>query len=77
MSTFDDDIWIYIESKKLINQYLLGKKLDKNNTLILEFSERSLVKNIKFIDINKMNDIKITDKKLKKHILITQNFIQF
>tara|TARA_B100000579_G_scaffold259913_1_gene214130 strand:+ start:201 stop:671 length:471 start_codon:yes stop_codon:yes gene_type:complete len=68
VSTFDDDIWIYIESKK-INQsiFKLGsQKLDKNNTLILEFSERSLVKNIEFIDINKMNNIKITDKKTEK-----------
>ena len=68
VSAFDDDIWIYIESKK-INQsiFKLGsQKLDKNNTLILEFSERSLVKNIEFIDINKMNDIKITDKKTDK-----------
>ena len=65
---FDEDIWIYIESKK-VNQsiFKLGsQKLDKNNTLILEFSERSLVKNIKFIDINKMNDIKITDKTTEK-----------
>ena len=68
VSAFDDDIWIYIESKK-INQsiFKLGsQKLDKNNTLILEFNERSLVKNIKFIDINKMNDIKITDKTTEK-----------
>ena len=68
ISTFDDDIWIYIESKKINRSiFKLGsQKLDKNNTLILEFSERSLVKNIEFIDINKMNDIKITDKKTDK-----------
>ena len=68
VSTFDDDIWIYIESKKIKQSiFKLGsQKLDKNNTLILEFSERSLVKNIEFIDINKMNDIKITDKKTDK-----------
>ncbi len=67
-STFDDDIWIYIESKKINRSiFKLGsQKLDKNNTLILEFSERSLVKNIEFIDINKMNDINIADKKTEK-----------
>ena len=68
VSTFDDDIWIYIESKKINRSiFKLGsQKLDKNNTLILEFSERSLVKNIEFIDINKMNDINIADKKTEK-----------
>ena len=68
VSAFDDNIWIYIESKK-VNQsiFKLGsQKLDKNNTLILEFNERSLVKNIEFIDINKMNDINIADKKTEK-----------
>ena len=68
VSTFDDDIWIYIESKKINRSiFKLGsQKLDKNNTLILEFSERSLVKNIEFIDINKMNDINIADKNTEK-----------
>ena len=68
ISTFDDDIWIYIESKKINRSiFKLGsQKLDKNNTLILEFSERSLVKNIEFIDINKMNDINIADKNTEK-----------
>ena len=67
-STFDDDIWIYIESKKINRSiFKLGsQKLDKNNTLILEFSERNLVKNIKFIDINEMNDLKIAEKKTQK-----------
>ena len=68
VSTFDDNIWIYIESKK-VNQsiFKLGsQKLKKNNTLIIEFSERSLVKNIKFIDINEMNDLKIAEKKTQK-----------
>ena len=68
VSTFDDNIWIYIESKK-VNQsiFKLGsQKLKKNNTLIIEFNERSLVKNIKFIDINEMNDLKIAEKKTQK-----------
>ena len=68
VSTFDGDIWIYIESKKINRSiFKLGsQKLDKNNTLILEFNERSLVKNIEFIDINKMNDINIANKKTEK-----------
>ena len=68
VSTFDDNIWIYIESKKINRSiFKLGsQKLKKNNALILEFSERSLVKKIKFIDINQMNELKITEKKTQK-----------
>ncbi len=68
VSTFDDNIWIYIESSK-INQsiFKLGnKKLQKNNTLILHFNSRSLVKNVELIDINNMNEIKISDKNTQK-----------
>jgi len=68
VSAFDENIWVYIESKKT-NQsiFKLGsKKIEKNNTLILYFSDRSLVKNVELIDINKMNEIDISKKNTKK-----------
>ena len=63
VSLFDENIWIYIEIQKT-NQSIvkLGtKKIKKNNTLIVEFDSRSLVKNIDFIDIQKMNNLEISE----------------
>ena len=68
VSTFDENIWVYIESKKT-NQsiFKLGsKKLQKNNTLILYFNDRSLVNNLELVDINKMNKLDISEKNTKK-----------
>ena len=68
VSTFDENIWVYIESKKT-NQsiFKLGsKKLQKNNTLILYFNDRSLVNNLELVDINKMNKLDISEKNTTK-----------
>ena len=69
VSLFDENIWIYIEIQKT-NQSIvkLGtKKIKKNNTLIVEFDSRSLVKNIDFIDIQKMNNLEISKKITRKN----------
>ena len=63
-----DDIWIYIERKK-INQSLfkLGKKrITKNNILILNFNNKGLVSDKQLLNLNNMNDIKIAEKTTKK-----------
>tara|TARA_B100001029_G_C14917743_1_gene370195 strand:- start:174 stop:638 length:465 start_codon:yes stop_codon:yes gene_type:complete len=68
VSTFDEDIWIYIEIKK-INQSIvkLGKKkIKKNNTLIVKFDNRSLVNKVDFIDIDNLNQLKLSDKVTEK-----------
>ena len=68
VSTFDEDIWIYIELKKE-NQSIvkLGKKrIKKNNTLIVKFDNRNLVNKVDFIDINNLNKLKLSDKKTEK-----------
>ena len=68
VSTFDEDIWIYIEIKK-INQSIvkLGKKkIKKNNTLIVKFDNRSLVNKVDFIDIDNINQLKLSDKVTEK-----------
>ena len=57
ISSFDNDMWIYIE-RKITNTHFFGKrKLVVNNVLILEIDEKGLVAKKKFIDIDKMNDI--------------------
>ena len=57
-STFDKDMWIYIE-RKITNTHFFGKrKLIVNNILILEINDLGIVTKKNFLDINKMNDIK-------------------
>ena len=68
VSTFDEDVWIYIELKK-VNQSIvkLGKKrIKKNNTLIVKFDNRSLVNEVDFIDIENLNQLKLSDKVTEK-----------
>ena len=68
VSTFDEDVWIYIELKKQ-NQSIvkLGKKrIKKNNTLIVKFDSRSLVNKVDFIDINNLNQLKLSEKITEK-----------
>ena len=63
-----NDIWLYIERKKT-NQsiYKLGKKkISKNNILILEFNSMGLVSSKKFLKLEDMNDIKISEKVTNK-----------
>ena len=61
-STFDNDVWIYIERKitrgKLLN---LGKNiLIKNDILILEIDNRGMLLSKKFSNINAMNKIEFS-----------------
>ena len=56
-STFDNDMWIYIE-RKISNTHFFGKrKLIVNNVLILEINDLGIVSKKNFLDINKMRDI--------------------
>ena len=57
-STFDNDMWIYIE-RKISNTHFFGKrKLIVNNVLILEINELGIVSKKNFLDISKMKAIK-------------------
>ena len=57
-STFDNDVWIYIE-RKITNTHFLGKReLIVNNVLVLEIDDRGLLAKIDFYnkeDMNKLN----------------------
>ena len=61
-STFDNDLWIYIERKTSTGSiYKLGKvKLIVNNVLVLEIDKMGLLASKKFYDKESMNDIKIS-----------------
>ena len=64
-STFDNDLWIYIE-REITNERLikLGKeKLLTNNVLILEISTQGQLMNKQFYDMNDMNEIKLSSLK--------------
>ena len=64
-STFDSDIWIYIE-REITNERLikLGKeKLLTNNVLILEINTQGQLMDKQFYDMNDMNEIKLSSLK--------------
>ena len=64
-STFDNDMWIYIE-REITNERLikLGKeKLLTNNVLILEINTQGQLMNKQFYDMNDMNEIKLSSLK--------------
>jgi outer membrane protein assembly factor BamE (lipoprotein component of BamABCDE complex) len=63
-STFDNDIWIYIERKTTKDSIIkLGKKkLIVNNVLVLELDKKGLLVKKDFFDINKMNNYNFSEK---------------
>ena len=62
-STFDNDVWIYIE-RKITNTHFLGKReLIINNVLVLEIDDRGLLAKIDFYNIEDMNKINFDKSK--------------
>jgi outer membrane protein assembly factor BamE (lipoprotein component of BamABCDE complex) len=64
-STFDNDVWIYIERKTTSSEIkTLGrKKLLTNSVLILEIDNRGQLVKKDFLDLNDMNKLKISKSK--------------
>ena len=62
-STFDNNIWIYIERKKTSRSiFALGtKKTVKNNVAVLEINSKGLLKSKKIYDLEKMNKYKFSE----------------
>ena len=62
-STFDNDVYIYIERKTTGSKIskLGKKKLIKNNVLILEINTNGILLSKKFYDINDMNVVDFDD----------------
>ena len=65
-STFDNDVWVYIERKSTNTTKLLAfgkRKLLVNNVLVLEINQMGLLASKKFYDKESMNDIEITENR--------------
>ena len=63
-SNFNENLWIYIETKKT-NQsiFKLGKKkIEKNNVLVIYLNELDIVSRKEFYDINNLNKLKFSKK---------------
>jgi outer membrane protein assembly factor BamE (lipoprotein component of BamABCDE complex) len=79
-SKFDNDIWIYIESKQTQSKLKnFGKmKIYKNDVLVLEIDEYGLLKKKDFYNQNDMNNIVVakdtTGKKFKKNSFLYDFF---
>jgi len=75
-SKFDNDVWIYIETKQTQSEFKnLGKmKIYKNIVLVLELNNYGVLKKKKLYNQNDMKDIKIskdiTGKKFRKNSFI-------
>ena len=63
-STFDNDIWIYIEKKTNHSSIVkFGKEIIlTNNVLILEINSMGLLEKKEFLELNNMKDIEFTEK---------------
>ena len=67
-SSFDSNIWIYIERKKT-NQsiFKLGKqKIEKNDVLVLELDNKGILAKKKLYNLDDMNDYKFVEKATQK-----------
>ena len=64
-SLFDNDVWIYMERKFTTTKLSsLGKeKLLVNNVLVLEFDNKGMLVKKELLDIDKMNNLIISDGK--------------
>ena len=64
-STFDNEVWIYLERKITASQLRsLGKeKLLNNNVLILKFNERGILVKKEFLNLKDMNELVISKKR--------------
>ena len=75
-STFDNDIWIYIERKTTTNHFfkLAKEKIIVNNVLVLEINNYGLLVNKEFYNKDKMNDLDFS-KKNTETIISKKSFV--
>ena len=63
-STFDNDLWIYIE-RKTDNSSLVkfgNERIIVNNVLLLEISSMGLLETKEFLDLNNMQELKFSEQ---------------
>ena len=75
-STFDNDLWIYIE-RKTDNSSLIkfgGEKIIVNNVLLLEINSMGLLETKKFLALSNMQELKFseqtTENQFKKNTFV-------
>ena len=72
-STFDNDVWIYIE-RKITNSHFFGRrKLIINNVMVLEIDEKGILAKKDFYDIEDMKEIDFDENRSES--LKKRNFI--
>ena len=66
-SSFDNDVWIYIERKTTTNHLfkLAKEKIIVNNVLVLEIDNFGLLVNKEFYNKDKMNDLIFSEDNTK------------
>ena len=64
-SLFDNDVWIYMERKFTTTKLSSFGKVNLlvNNVLVLEFDNKGILVKKELLDIDKMNNLKISDNK--------------
>ena len=69
-SSFDNDVWIYIERKTTTNHLfkLAKEKIIVNNVLVLEIDNFGLLVNKEFYNKDKMNDLIFSEDETKSMI---------
>ena len=67
-STFNNDVWIYIERKKTNRSiFKLGnQKIEKNNVVVLEINNKGILSKKEIYDTANMNKYKFSKKKTSK-----------
>ena len=75
-STFDNDIWIYIERKTTTKKLfkLARKKILVNNVLVLEIDSYGLLVKKEFYNMEKMNDLDFSKRKTVS-LITKQSFV--
>ena len=75
-STFDNDIWIYIERKTTTKKLfkLAREKILINNVLVLEIDNYGLLVKKEFYNIEKMNDLDFSKRKTES-LIKKQSFV--
>ena len=72
-STFDNDIWIYIE-RRITNTHFFGRrKLVVNNVMVLEIDNRGILAKKDFYNVNDMKTLKFDTQ--RSETLKKRNFI--
>ena len=63
-STFDNDLWIYIERKTDNSSLTIfgSERIIVNNVLLLEINNMGLLENKEFLDLTNMQDLKFTEE---------------